>query len=132
MSKKTPQDSPPPTISDAEWDVMKVLWQRAPQSTNEVVEQLLPSKTWKPKTIHTLLRRLVDKGALGVEKKGREFSYQPLVAESDCQMAETRSFLGRCFGGGVAPFLAAFVEREKLSAAEVEELKRILDGGIKA
>lgn len=130
MSKITPlpaQESIP-AVSEAEWEVMRVLWAKAPQTTNQVVEALTPLKSWKPKTIHTLLRRLVEKKALEAEKQGREFSYTPRVSEAECQTAETRSFLGRFFAGGVVPFLAAFVEQEKLTAAEVAELKRILEG----
>ncbi len=118
-----------PSIPDAEWEVMKVLWASAPLTTNQVVEAMAPRKSWKPKTIHTLLRRLVDKGALSAEKQGREFSYYPMVSAADCQLAESRSFLGRVFDGEVAPFLATFVRQEQLSAAEIAELKRILDGG---
>jgi BlaI family penicillinase repressor len=78
--------------------------------------------------VQTLLRRLVDKGALGYEKRGREFVFRPLVDERACQVAESRSFLSRVFGGEMAPFLAAFVEREELSKSDIERLKRILEG----
>jgi BlaI family penicillinase repressor len=129
MRKKITTTAALPTISDAEWEVMKILWAHAPQTTNEVVEALTPHREWKPKTIHTLLRRLVDKGALRVEKQGREFRYHPEVTAGECQLAESRSFLGRVFDGEMAPFLAAFVERQELSQTEIEQLKRILDGG---
>src|SRR4051794_8939927 len=116
-----------PQISDAEWVVMKVVWDKAPVTTNEVV-QLLDEKThWKPKTIHTLLSRLVHKGALAFERKGREYEFRPRVSAQECQHAASRSFLGRFFEGELAPFLARFVEREKLTAKEIEELKSILD-----
>jgi BlaI family penicillinase repressor len=119
-----------PAISDAEWVVMRAVWERWPMTTGEVVGAVARGRGWKPKTVHTLLRRLVDKGALSYEKAGREYAYTPLVGERECQMAESRTFLSRVFGGaGVAPFLAAFVEREKLSTEEIDELKRILDGG---
>jgi len=61
-----------PQISDAEWVVMKAVWERAPLTTNQVVEALDDRAHWKPKTIHTLLSRLVRKGALEFERKGRE------------------------------------------------------------
>ena len=116
-----------PQISDAEWVVMKVVWDKAPLTTNEVV-QLLDEKThWKPKTIHTLLSRLVRKGALAFERKGREYEFHPRVSARECEHAASRSFLGRFFEGELAPFLARFVEREKLTAKEIEELKSILD-----
>ena len=116
-----------PQISDAEWVVMRVIWERAPVTTNQVVAALERQSVWKPKTIHTLLGRLVKKGALAVEKLGREYCYRPHVSAEVCEKAATRSFLDRFFGGQVAPFLARLVERERLKPGEIEELRRILD-----
>jgi BlaI family penicillinase repressor len=118
-----------PQISDAEWRVMKVLWAKAPQTTNEVVDALDGETHWKPKTIHTLLSRLVQKGALTFEKKGREYLFQPAVTAEQCEHEAASSFLDRFFDGDLAPFLARFVEGRKLKPAQIEKLKRILDGG---
>jgi len=115
-------------ISDAELVVMKVVWEKAPVTANQVVDALERRRQWKPKTIHTLLRRLVLKGALDFEKKGREHQFRPLVDSADYTHAASRSFLTRFFDGEIAPFLACFLEREKLSRQEIEELRRILDG----
>jgi BlaI family penicillinase repressor len=121
-----------PSISGAEWTVMRVIWERGMATANEVVQALEGSMHWKPKTIHTLLRRLADKGALGYEKSGREFVFRALVMERDCQLAESRTFLDRVFGGGMAPMVAAFVEQERLTPKEIAELKRILEKGGKS
>lgn len=118
---------PTPKISDAEWLVMRQLWERAPQTTNEVVDTLASQTPWKPKTIMTLLNRLVKKGALGFEKKGRIYEYAPLVREEDCVRAESRSFLERVYGGSLQPMLAHFLEETPLSKEEIEALRRILD-----
>jgi BlaI family transcriptional regulator, penicillinase repressor len=107
---------------------MRVLWGKTPLSTNEVVAALGDRTHWKPKTIHTLLARLVQKGALRAEKRGREYVYSPLVRANECEYEVSRSFLGRFFDGELAPFLARFVERERLSKKQIEELKRILEG----
>ena len=117
-----------PSISDAELVVMKAVWERPPVTANQVVAALEPKTDWKPKTIHTLLSRLVRKGALAFEKRGREHLFRPLIAAEDYAHAASRSFLHRMFGGEIAPFLACFLEREKLSPAEIRELRRILDG----
>jgi BlaI family penicillinase repressor len=117
-----------PSISAAEWVVMRALWLKAPLSTNEVVASLQDRTEWKPKTIHTLLARLVQKKALRAEKRGREYIYSPLVEAEDCEYEASRSFLGRFFDGELAPFLSRLVEREKLTRKEIEELKRILEG----
>src|SRR5437867_11516605 len=69
----------PPQISDAEWIVMKVVWAHAPVTANQVVAALGGRTDWTPKTIHTLLRRLVKKGALASAKRGREPLFRPPV-----------------------------------------------------
>lgn len=120
-----------PAITAAEWVVMRVLWEKGPLSTNEVVAALGDRTEWKPKTIHTLLARLAQKGALRAEKRGREHVYSALVGAKDCEYELSRSFLGRFFDGELAPFLARLVERERLTRKEIEELKRILEGGAK-
>jgi BlaI family transcriptional regulator, penicillinase repressor len=116
-----------PRISEAEWVVMRVIWGQGVLTTNQVVKALEGQSDWKPKTIHTLLKRLVDKGVLAVEKAGREYRFTPQLAADEAEHAATRSFLDRFFDGDLGPFLARFVEREKLSAAELDRLKRILD-----
>ncbi len=120
-----------PRISDAEWQVMKVIWAKSPITTNEVVEILALTTTWKPKTIMTLLNRLVKKGALGFKKKGRAYHYHPLVEEAEYVKAETRSFFKRVYGGAFKPMLANFLEETELSKEEIVELKRMLDKGRK-
>lgn len=117
-----------PRISEAEWVVMKAFWSRqAPTSANEIVEALTDSTNWSPRTIKTLIRRLVNKGALGYQENGRIYYYYPLVNEEECIKAESKSFLRRVYGGALQPMLVNFLREEKLSRGEIEELKRILD-----
>jgi len=116
-----------PKISDAEWQVMKVLWEKSPATTVEVVEVLAPTTKWTLKTVLTLLNRLIKKGALRFEKQGRAYLYFPVVEERDCVREENRNFLDRVYGGSLKPMLAHFFEEANLSSAEVQELKDILD-----
>jgi BlaI family transcriptional regulator, penicillinase repressor len=116
-----------PRISEAEWEVMKVVWRKAPITANEVVDALADATDWKPKTVKTLINRLVGKKALGFEKDGRTYLYSPLVNERQCVRAESQSFLMRVYGGAVKPMLVTFLEQETLTAEEVEELQRILE-----
>ena len=108
---------------------MKVVWQRQVATARQVVETLQGLTPWRPKTIHTLLRRLVQKGALKSEKSGREYLFEAVETEEACRLAASQSFLERVFDGQLAPFLACFVKREKLSRKEIEELKHILEKG---
>ena len=63
-----------PKISEAEYEVMKVVWESAPISTNEVTDRLTATTDWSPKTIQTMLKRLVTKGALSYVKEGQFFN----------------------------------------------------------
>ena len=116
-----------PRISDAEWRVMRVVWERGRATTNEVIKALAPTSDWKPKTIMTMLNRLVKKEVLAFDKKGREHDYFALVPEAKCVRAESRSFLQRVYGGALKPMLANFLAEGKLSEKEIVELKKMLD-----
>jgi len=117
-----------PRISEAEWEVMKVLWERSPLTANDIVETLSGRTRWQRETIRTLINRLAQKGALNFEKQGRQHHYSPLVKEADCIKAETRSLLRRFGGGPIEPMLAAFVEERQLTPDQIERLRQILDG----
>ncbi len=116
-----------PVISEAEWHVMREFWQRGSATTSEVAGALREERSWKPGTILTLINRLVKKGALSFTKRGREHVYSPTVAEDDYAHRESRSLLDRVFQGKLAPLVACLVEREKVSEADLEELRQILD-----
>jgi BlaI family penicillinase repressor len=115
-----------PNISDAEWDVMRIVWKASPLTAAEIIESLSGNKSWKPKTVKTLIGRLVQKEALGCHKENREYTYYPLVAENECVQAESRSFLNRIYGGSLKPMMVHFLENEKLSAQDIQELKALL------
>ncbi len=117
-----------PKISDAEWLVMRILWQSGPKMTNEIVDELISRTAWKRETVRTLINRLVQKKALSFKKSGRQYLYTPKVAEADCVRAKTKTFLDHFHGGSVEPMLAALVEHEQLTPAQIKRLKQILDG----
>ncbi|MCU6792095.1 penicillinase repressor BlaI [Paenibacillus sp. WQ 127069] len=116
-----------PQISDAEWEVMKVLWARTPRTANEVIEALEDQTDWKPKTVRTLLNRLTQKQAISYSQQNKVYAYFPLVTEDECVRYETESFLKRIYGGAFKPMLVNFLKEDKLSAEDIKELKSILD-----
>ena len=117
-----------PRISETEWELMKIVWAQAPCSAGQIIDTLSRrDPTWNPSTVKTFLNRLVRKKALGFRKEGRAYLYRPLVREGECVDAASESFLGRVFGGSFKPMLAHFVERKKLSAVEIRELKKLLE-----
>ncbi len=115
-----------PQISEAEFEVMKIVWKHAPISTNEITEKLLQTTSWSPKTIQTLIKRLVTKGALTYEKQSRVFVYTPLVKENEYIGQESSSFLNRFYNGDITAMLSAFLENDRLSETEIERLRSLL------
>lgn len=127
MSKTAAVTEPRPRISDAEWTVMDVLWDRSPLASSEVVERLEPTTEWRPRTIKTLLGRLVKKGFLGYQEDGPRYLYHPRVARREVVRQESRSFARRLFGGDEASMLLHFARTVELDPEEADALRRLLD-----
>ena len=115
-----------PQISEAEYEVMRIVCKYTPINTNEVTDKLTKTTEWSPKTIHTLLKRLVNKGALTYEKEGRIFVYTPLVQEEEYINEQSTSFLNRFFSGNVTSMLSSFLDHDQLSPSEINELRSLL------
>jgi BlaI family transcriptional regulator, penicillinase repressor len=115
-----------PQISEAEYEVMKVIWKYEPISTPQVVEKLSNKSDWKPNTIHTMLARLVKKKALHATKDGRVFIYTSLVEKHQYVEQKSKSFLQQFFGGTLNSMILNFIENDQLSKEEISELKEIL------
>ena len=116
-----------PQISEAEYEVMKIVWKYAPISTNEITERLTRTTSWQPKTIQTLIKRLATKGALTYEKQGRVFVYTPLVKESEYIDQESRSFLSRYYDGDITAMVSAYLKSDRLSETEIDTLRSPLN-----
>jgi len=124
--------SEPIPVTEAEAAVMEVLWQSSPRSSEEVVAAVAPATGWAEPTIKTLLNRLLNKGAISAEREGRRYLYSPVLAREAWVEQQSEGLLARLFGGRVAPLVAHFSERGRLSPADIAELKRLvseLEGG---
>ena len=116
-----------PKISDSEWEVMKVLWKKSPLTSSQIIEILKEYSSWNPKTIHTLISRLVNKDAIRVKKGGPFYLYSPNISEEECRKVETKSFIKKVYNGSINLLISNFIKDEKLSWKEIDELKQILD-----
>ena len=116
-----------PPITEAEWEVMNVLWERSPLTAVEIAEALILKTHWSPKTVKTLLGRLARKGVVGYRTDGNRYVYSPAIPRRSYVREESASFLERVFGGETAPMLVHFVRNTRLTAEQIEELRRLLD-----
>lgn len=117
----------PPQISDAEWEVMNVLWNDSPLTASEVAEAVCSRMKWHPRTVKTLLGRLVRKRVLRYREEGNRYLYRPAIERDQYVREEARSFLDRVFGGSATPMLVHFVENAGLTEEELAELRAALD-----
>ncbi len=113
-------------ITNAEWEVMTVVWERAPVPASTVVEVVESKRQWSLATVRTLLRRLVNKGALEQQQEGKRYLYKPLVTMADCVRRESESFLDRVLGRTPSATVLQLVSKADLTKADIEELRRIL------
>lgn len=117
----------PPHITEAESEVMKLLWQKEPLTAIEIISKLKDQMDWSDQTIKTFLNRLHKKNAIRFEKSGRNYLYYPLVSYDEYVKAANRSFLDRIYNGAVGMLFAKFLEEEKLSDSEIEQLQQLLE-----
>src|SRR5688572_2834289 len=115
------------SISDAEVEVLQQLWTEAPLSAQDIIERMEKNGTAHPKTIKTLINRLLTKGALRFKEENRKYQYFPVVKKTDFYRVKTDSFLNKLFDGELSPLVSFFSSQKKLSDKQIEELKQLID-----
>jgi BlaI family transcriptional regulator, penicillinase repressor len=116
-----------PKITEAEWQIMKVLWDKAPITSAGIAEILKPSTNWSTTTIYTLISRLVNKKVIAVKEGSSPHLCYPLISRQEIRNEENKSFLKRIYDGSLNVMFKNFLEDQKLSDEEIEELKQILE-----
>jgi BlaI family transcriptional regulator, penicillinase repressor len=113
-------------ISSAESVVMEALWRREPLAAEEITSEVAAGQGWTEATVKTLINRLFRKKAISAARDGRRYLYRPLVSRADYVETESQGLLDRLFDGRLAPLVSHFSERQRLSADDVAELKRLI------
>lgn len=117
-------------LPDAELEIMKVIWHsKTPISTSEV-KKIIDEETdneWTQQTLQTLLNRLIAKGYLEKDKRGKEYIYTPLAKEKDYVEYESEQFLKKMHGNSVVGLMKALFDSRKISEDDIKELEKILE-----
>ena len=114
-------------ITKAERAIMEALWREHPLRNGEIAQRVAEDHAWHRKTVSTLVRRLVDKGAIGFEKGVGGFLYSPLIYRDDYCLGETKKIVTELFEGEITPLLATFAKSETLSKSDLYELRKLID-----
>ena len=111
-------------ISDAELEVMKIIWEEQEVTSIEIIKRLEYCK-WNDNTVRTLINRLITKKAVGISKReGKTYTYVPLIKENEYKLKRSRNFVKQFFNGSINSMLLNFVEANDLSR---NDLQRLLD-----
>lgn len=116
------------SLSDAEMEIMRVIWAaEGPVTAGQLLDRFA-DRGWKAQTMSTFLARLVRKGVLTVRKRGKANLYAPAVTEQGYRQLEARHVVDALYDGSLTDFLAALFGGEPpLRAEELEALGRRFD-----
>ncbi len=114
-------------LSENEWYIMQVLWDKSPSSLREICDSLKESKGWTKHAISSFLKRMLEKGAIAVDESGKVKNYIALWSKEETILEETHSIMERVFKGDLLLLVSNAVKEQKLTKEEIEELKSMLD-----
>lgn len=114
-------------VTDAESKIMEALWAHAPLPFRDIVRHVRRIEDWHPKTIQTLIGRLVEKGMVQREPEGRGYLYRPAFTREEFVRSKSRSFVERILSGRVTPLVAAFTETRSLGTDDLKALRALVD-----
>ena len=113
-------------LSDAEWTVMQAVWNRAPASARDVLDEVGDETGWAYTTVKTLLARLVEKGALSEGRQANVNIYEPRITRNEARGSALRSLIDRAFDGTFGSLFQHLIAEERLSARDMKALERML------
>ncbi len=114
-------------LSEAEWNIMESLWEESPKVGSRIVADMAGRVGWSRSTTLTMLKRMTEKGLLACEDNGRMRVYVPLIERETAVKKETDNFLKRVYHGSASMLVNSFIKKQRLTADELSELRRILD-----
>ncbi len=120
MAAKTPR------ISDAELQLLQLLWDESPLGATDLAEKVPKSRNWQLQTVKTLLSRLVTKGAVAAERDGRRYRYRPVIGRETIAARQAGGLVDRLFGGRVSPLVAQLAEQRRIDADDLAELEALI------
>jgi predicted transcriptional regulator len=115
-----------PRISEAELQLLQLLWDESPLGANELVERVPEERGWSLATVKTLLSRLVAKRAVTSEPQGRRFLYRPAIEREAIAARQADSLIDRLFGGRISPLVAQLAEQRPIDPDDLADLEALI------
>jgi BlaI family penicillinase repressor len=118
-------------LTEAQWEIMRIVWEKEPCTAGTVQEGLAKSKDWAYATVKVTMDRMVGKGFLKIEKIRNLQLFRSCVGEVEARRGELRKMLKRSFGGALTPLLKFLIEHEGLSKEEAAQLREFVNKSVK-
>ena len=115
-------------LSDAEWKVADCLWKNSSMTITELTRELAPLTGWSKNTVITLLKRMMDKGAVTYVQEEKAKRFCPAIDRTDAELEETDSFLDKVYNGNVGLMISNLIGSDRLTDEQLEELRKIIEG----
>jgi BlaI family penicillinase repressor len=125
--KKGRRKKPAAELTEAEWAIMRVVWEKGPCAAGTVQETLAKSKDWAYSTVKTTMDRMVEKGFLEIKKIRNLQLFHFCISEVDAKRGEFRKMLKRAFDGALTPMMQFLIEHEGLSRDEAAQLRKLVN-----
>ena len=113
-------------ISDAEWQVMKIIWMQGEQTSTDLIKVLEKRFSWSKSTIQTLLARLVEKECLTREKQGKSFIYSALLTQEDSRKLLVQDIKDKLCSRRIKHLVADLVEECDFTLADLKGLEEVI------
>jgi BlaI family penicillinase repressor len=113
-------------LTEAEWEIMRVVWDKEPCAAGTVQETLAASRNWCYATVKLTMDRMVTKGFLEINKIRNLQLFRSCISEVEARRGELRKMLNRAFGGTLTPMLKFLIQHEGLSQEEAAELREFV------
>ena len=113
-------------LTEAEWKIIRVLWEKSPLTMMEVTRALEAETGWTKHTVSTLLKRMQQKGTVRVGEEGGLKTYSPGVKKAKVAGEQTKTLLSRLFSGRASLLVSSLVEQGNITEEEIEEMLDIL------
>jgi BlaI family penicillinase repressor len=113
-------------LTEAEWEIMKVVWEKEPCAAGTVQESLAESRAWAYSTVKTTMDRMAEKGLLQIQRIRNLQLFKSCVSEVDAKRGEFRKMLKRAFDGALTPMMQFLIEHEGLSKDESQQLRKLV------
>ncbi|MBW7992196.1 MAG: BlaI/MecI/CopY family transcriptional regulator [Planctomycetes bacterium] len=126
-NKKSEQIKFNAELTEAEWIIMKVIWENEPCAAGTVQEALAKSKDWAYSTVKTTMDRMANKRFLKIQKFRNLQLFSSAISEVDAKRGEFRKMLKRAFDGALTPMMQFLIEHEGLSKAESAQLRKLVN-----